>query len=279
MLKFKYIIFTFAFIHLSLFGIIGNNSANEIISMYPSYGGYYDYTGYLYHGAYVETDVPFYDINWYINGVHAGWSDGSNIRTEGYFYPTTSDYPGSPLGKDYEIKAVVGWLADNGDADYRSRSYNVVVYTTPDVDEGIRMNTGAYGKASADAGWNEHTGEATAYGNIYNGTGRDVAYAIRIHYAVGEAQANGALKDDGLFDAPNVPQIIDGRIEDNHPSQSRNLSYSDSFEITFFDEGDRFVVETAVTITAWDPEFKKTDSNTDVWFASESVLWIISDQE
>lgn len=35
MLKFKYNIFTFAFIHLSLLGIIGNNYANEIISMYP----------------------------------------------------------------------------------------------------------------------------------------------------------------------------------------------------------------------------------------------------
>ena len=53
MTKLKSIALTLAII--SLIGIIvGNSYAFEIERMYPSYGGYYDYSGWLYHSACVE---------------------------------------------------------------------------------------------------------------------------------------------------------------------------------------------------------------------------------
>ena len=99
--------------------------------MYPQYNsGYYTYDGSLYHTSYLKTDVAFYDIYWYINGDIIERTDGSNNTTEAYFTPYSTDYPGSPFGIDYEIKAEVWWLDENGNSDSRTSSYNVTIVWT-----------------------------------------------------------------------------------------------------------------------------------------------------
>ena len=107
------------------------SEAIEITQMYPSYGGYEDHTGSLYHTACVETDEPFYGVWWYINDVYVGYSDGGGDSTSAYFSPNTSDYPSSSAGITYTIKAEVGWLEDNGNTHFDSDSYSLCQSTNP----------------------------------------------------------------------------------------------------------------------------------------------------
>ncbi len=274
MLKFKNIIIASA-IFLSLLVIISNSSANEIISMYPQYNsGYYTYDGSLYHTSYLKTDVAFYDIYWYINGDIIERTDGSNNTTEAYFTPYSTDYPGSPFGIDYEIKAEVWWLDENGNSDSRTSSYNVTVYTTPDVDAKQGFHTEAQGNASANAGWNGSTAEATISGSITNNGIHDISYVMNLFYAVGKLQANGNLDENNLFDQPDGIQILHGSINANDESQSVDFpSFSDSFEIVWFDVEDSFSVQASMTIAAWHSGQEQNQNNTDNWFASMNSTW------
>ncbi len=271
-MKFKTTMIAAAITFLFLLSFIGSSHAIEIESMYPSYGWYSDFSGYLYHTAYVETNEPYFMVDWYINDEYKSVSWGANDETEAYFSPNTSDYPGSPLGKTYTIEAVAWSWGDNGNADSATSSYSVSVYSTPDVDEGIGMHTGAYGHASADAGWNGTTGEATSYGSINNGTGKDISFAIVIFYWVIEVDDQGNKLNQ--FDAANP--IKNGTIRKNAPSQSDALPHSGSFQITWFENGDKFEVQTSVTVTAWDPENVDWEiNNVDEWTASDSDSLII----
>ena len=283
-MKFRTTMIAAAITTLCLLCLVSSSEAFQIESMYPSYGDYYDFSGYLYHTAYVKTSEPYYCIDWYINNVYVGYSSGDNVTPHAYFSPNTSDYPGSPLGKTYTIEARAWSLADaDGNHDSDSDSYSVSVYSTSDVDEGVGMNTGAYGHASADAGWNGTTAEATSYGSIYNGTGKDISYRIVIFYWVIEVDNWGRQLNQ--FDAARPQPMKANTIRKNAPSQSASLPHSGSFEITWFEEGDEFRVETQVTVTAWDPkadidwnnENHEFPPEVDLWRASESASWEIPD--
>ena len=112
-------------ITLALLSFGGSSDAIVIEEMKPSYGAYQDHTGYLYHTAYVKTDEPYFMVDWYINGVYKSTSWGANDKTEAYFSPDTSYYPGTHTGTDYVIKAIAwAWVGGEEDTD----NYTVTVY-------------------------------------------------------------------------------------------------------------------------------------------------------
>ena len=62
--------------------------------------------------AYVKTDVPFYSVNWYVNGTFVSSSYGGHEKTEAWFYPNS--LTGSIKGVNYTIKAKVMRIEDDG---------------------------------------------------------------------------------------------------------------------------------------------------------------------
>ncbi len=264
-----------------LFTLVNNSEAIEITSLYPSNGQYYNYAGYLYPSACVETDEPFSDVWWYINDVHVGTSNGdiNNPQTTACFSAGSFYYPGSPFGTSYEVKAVVqSFMDENGNIDQDTDSYTAYVYTTPDVDKRQGFHTGAQGDASANAGWNGSTAEATISGSITNNGIHDISYVMNLFYAVGKLQADGNLDENNLFDQPDGIQILHGSINANDESQSVSFpSFSDSFEVTFFGQGDSFGVQASMSIAAWISGQEQDEDNTDRWFASMSSTWNVEE--
>lgn len=120
--------------------IVFVNSGNadfKIEKMEPSYGGYEDHTGCLYHAARVETDEPYFMVDWYINDVWKSTTWGADDETVAYFFPNTSDYPGTHNGTDYVIKAIAWPWEGEKDTD----NYTVTVYSRFRI---VRL-TDAYG--------------------------------------------------------------------------------------------------------------------------------------
>lgn len=238
---------------ISLFGMIVSNSfAFKIERMYPSYGGYYDYSGWLYHSACVQTDEPYSDVWWYINDEYVGLSSShvDNPKTTAYFH--AGGYPGSPHGKQYEIKAVAqSFMDENGNIEQDTDSYNVYVYSSPVIDEITSGNwTMATMSGEVDVGWNGTTAEAIASGKITNNTPYDIVYGIRIQYLVGMLQrTNDDLAQQ--LDVPDHLPIVFGVIEAYADDNDKEYSYSDSYSLWNGGvEGRRYVVEAEVTITA-----------------------------
>ena len=114
---------------LAFFSFVGNSDAREILDLSPHNGGSYKEYGFGYgasHRSTVKTDDPFYCVWWYIDDVIAGWSDGSNIKTQATI--TFNGFSGSVAGTEYVITAEVGWLDENGDTEIVSESYTITVY-------------------------------------------------------------------------------------------------------------------------------------------------------
>ena len=210
--------------------------------MYPSYGGYEDYTGYLYHTATVETDEPFYGVWWYIDDVYVGYSDGSNTATSASFSPNTADYPGSSDGTTYTIKAEVGWLEDNGDTHFDSDSYSVTVYAPC-------LETAASLTASiTSCSWNGRTASAEATATVEHTGGPDaptVSYTLIFAFEVNRIQKNGDfIADVFTADLQGEQETVD------HGEDRVEREYSDSYDLTGnWLEGENF--EVYARVTAW----------------------------
>ncbi|MXV77217.1 hypothetical protein F4X73_12815 [Candidatus Poribacteria bacterium] len=128
-LKFKITFAVAILAMLAFFSFVGNSDAREILDLGPHNGDSNIVWGFGYgasHRSTVNTDEPFYCVWWYIDDVLAGWSDGSNIKTQASI--TFDGFFGSVAGTEYVIKAEVGWLDDNGDAEIVSESYTITVY-------------------------------------------------------------------------------------------------------------------------------------------------------
>ena len=72
-------------------------------------------------------------------------------------------------------------------------SYTAYVYTTPDVDTRQGFHTQAQGYASANAGWNGSTAEATISGSIRNNGIHNIGYVMNLFYSVAKLQENGDI--------------------------------------------------------------------------------------
>lgn len=121
-------VFLAAFMFVSF--VNSGNADFEIETMEPSYGGYEDRSGWLYHRAYVQTSEPYTYIYWYVNNKFVASTFASdNVTTDAYFTP--SGYPGSHNGTTYTIKAKAWSIPDaNGNVQTNTDSYDVVVYRT-----------------------------------------------------------------------------------------------------------------------------------------------------
>ncbi len=190
---------------LSLFGMVKSSQGFEIEEMYPSYGGYYDYTGNLYHSAYVKTDEPFFVVDWYINEKYIDSSWGDNVTTDAYFSPNNLDYPGSPFGISYTIKARAWPLEDDADGDDSdTESYSVTVYTYPKTETQFGNHTGAELYASIDVGWNGHSAEVTASASVKSYSENQIGYGFNLSYKVVRLTPNGNWAADLWTQPPGL---------------------------------------------------------------------------
>ena len=210
--------------------------------MYPSYGGYEDYTGYLYHTAYVETDSLYLWVYWYIDGVQQSISGGPS--TSAYFSPNASEFPGSYGGTTYTIEAVAYqydpetnlMLSD-------SDSYTVIVYM-PCLEETAAALTASIKSCS----WNGRTASAEAKATVEHTGGKNapnVAYVLTFAFEVNRVRANGNFISN-VFTADL--QGKQGTV--HHGDDQVTGEYSDSFNLTGnWRQGETF--EVYARVTAW----------------------------
>ena len=236
-------VFIFTLAMLSLFSLfLTPSEAIEITQMYPSYGGYEDYTGSLYHTASVETDSPYLFVYWYVDGVQQSISGGPG--TSASFSPNSSDFPGSPDGTTYTIEAVAYqydpetnlMLSD-------SDSYDVTVYAPC-------LETAASLTASiTSCSWNGDTASATAFASVEHSGGADaptVDYILNFGFQVYLLQADGKRAEDVFNPQPEHSQ---GTVRAGNAKVTMN--YSNSYTLgNGWMEGDKFEVYTRVTVWA-----------------------------
>ncbi len=134
-----------------LFGMMSSAQAQiEIIDMYmPSETEDY---GYIRGCAYIETDIPYDTVYWYIgdpddpdNLKYVGETLGDGGATRAWFAPSVSDCPGHVKGRKYRIAAKAWYYnrdTKTSTSDYDSRDFTVYkpIYL---YEPG--PNTGAYG--------------------------------------------------------------------------------------------------------------------------------------
>lgn len=258
----RLIAFTIATI--SLLGImVGNIFAFEIERMYPSYGGYYDYSGWLYHTACVETDEPYSDVSWYINDEYVGLSSShvDNPKTTAYFH--AGGYPGSPLGKQYEIKAVAqSFMDENGNIEQDTDSYNVYVYSSPLQNSKYGSHTMVYMHGSVNVGCNGTTAEAEVKGSIRADAPFEIVYGISIGYKVIRLTPLGFEAD--VLEILKPPKLKAGFIRTESDLHDRSASDSFSDDYTLFNGGDAgqtYQVQARVEITAQYPVGKPDEQD------------------
>lgn len=115
-----------AIFSLFLLSFVGNSEAIEIETLVPYSGSYEEYDYGYYHTAYIRTDEPFYDINWYLDGHYVGRTDGNNIKTEVYF---NFFGLGSIKGKKYTIKATAWSMDADGNTASDTKFYEMTIFT------------------------------------------------------------------------------------------------------------------------------------------------------
>ena len=276
MLNFKTFLIATAMIFLALAGFINSSNALEIVEMYPSYGEYEDYSGYLDHTAYVKTSEPYTAVDWYVTDVQSAeiwrWREsdvGDGVKTEAYFSPNTSDFPGCFQGQIYTITAKA-W--GNTSSDFES--YDVTVYTQsfdPIIDGGIGGNTGVYGSATIwHIGWTGRTAILWMTAGCTNDTDDDVPCWAKLDYQVIEINENGHLVSL-LFRPPFI--LFNFRLD---TGETNGRSKSDEYTLPSGDWaiGKMFRVEgTATAYAGNEPKAKDNDK----WEVSHGVNTTIKD--
>lgn len=227
---------------LSLFFLfLTSSEAFEISQMYPSYGGYEDHTGSLYHTAYVETDTPYLYVYWYIDDVYQSISGGPS--TSASFSPNSSDFPGNHDGITYTIKAVAyQYDAENDVILSDSDSYSVTVYAA------CRETAASLTASVTSCSWNGRTASATSFATVNHTGGENapsVTYVLNFGFEVYRLQADGKRAED-VFKAK--PERSQGTV--NAGDAKITKSYSESYTLgNGWDQDDTFEVYTRAT--AW----------------------------
>lgn len=109
-----------------LFSFMGISEAIEIITMEPMYGSIDSDFG---HAVYLETDSPYYVVEWYVDGEWA-WSSIGGAEGEGPTQATfyTGWISGSVTGTSHTVKAVA-WPQGNADPEFSdSDSYTFYIF-------------------------------------------------------------------------------------------------------------------------------------------------------
>ena len=131
MFKFKSTLIALAITFLMLAGFVDSSDAFEIEKMEPNLWFTYEAYDYGYGGNHMvrlETSLPYYSVDWYVNDVHDSYSSnnfaGGNPGT--LTFGNITGLTGSLAGTTYTIKALAhyAWNTALWDTD----SYEVTVY-------------------------------------------------------------------------------------------------------------------------------------------------------
>ena len=118
-----------------LFGMISSSGAEiEIIDMTTPSETYND--GWFYHHVYVETDIAYDTIYWYIGDAdgddddlqYVGETLGVDGATRAWFYPDVSDCPGHIKGQKYRVAAKAWYYnpeTETSTSDWETRDFTV----------------------------------------------------------------------------------------------------------------------------------------------------------
>ena len=239
---FKTIIIATAILSL-FFLFLTSSEAFEISQMYPSYGGYEDHTGYLYHTAYVETDSPYLFVYWYVDDVYQSVSGGPS--TDAYFSPNPLSFPGSSDGTTYTIEAVAyQYDAENNLMLSDTSSYSVTVYAA------CRKTAASLTASIESCGWNGRTASASAKGTIEHTGGKNapsVNYLFKFTFKVLQLQGNGRVKANVYI----PPVLVSPLATIKHGDAKLTKNYSDTYTLgNGWRINDRFKVETELVVWA-----------------------------
>lgn len=211
---FRFKTFTLAAIYAAfvLFSLTSYGNGFHIVDMYPSYGGYEDDSGYLYNTAYVKTSEPYYGIAWYVNDVLVSNPSGDGQKTEAYFSPNSSDYPGSVTGKKYQIKATA-WSLPDAEGHYQSdtKSYDVMVYSAMSKTEVLttpKKHTDVSGYIALNRHYYSHPDVVMVYSVSANYSGdEDESYFVTTEYknTIWDFWGPGAHKQEPPWDQQQGP--------------------------------------------------------------------------
>ncbi len=127
-LKFKTIAIAIAILSIFLLSFAGNSEALQITTLEPAYGSYdSDYA----HTVYLETDRPYYVVQWYVDGVYAwtsiGGLEGDEDGPTSAFFCT--DYlSGSVTGTPHAVEAIAWDQEDHSNTLSDSDSYTFYIF-------------------------------------------------------------------------------------------------------------------------------------------------------
>lgn len=136
---------------LFFLSVVGQGHALEITNMYPSMGGYEDYSygGVTFHHACVVTDSPYHIVDWYIDGERVGSVLGNGVWTSAYFN-AYDEIPGKIKGTVYKITA----KAYDPEGNMDTSSYEVRMFE-PIVIGGKKQSTWEKSTVTGVKGYNE----------------------------------------------------------------------------------------------------------------------------
>jgi hypothetical protein len=164
MLKFKTILIVAVIFSLFLLSFVSKSDAIEIIKMESSMG--YEIVGPApYINAFVETDEPYYAVDWFVDGVyHISFGDGNKKVASFYaFFPTASI-----RGSWHEVKAIAYTMDPDNPPQSDIESIWIKVYKS--VETYATPNNGVVGIWAAIDRHFYQTGEiiATHRGSTYS---------------------------------------------------------------------------------------------------------------
>ena len=178
---------------------------------------------YIDNGAYIETDIAYDTVYWYIGDPdtpddlqYVGETLGVGGATRAWFYPDASDCPGHIKGEKYRIAARAWYynpFTKTSTSDYETRDFIVYdpVFDSRSYDDG----TYAYGELRRQYfDGSQIAVDYYGYAHKFTKTGWTQVYTIMVHELTGHGhrEVQHPKDEDGI----TTPQ----RIGPNHGSYS-----------------------------------------------------------
>ena len=139
---------------LCLIGFVNSSDADIEIVEIDAYGYAYSDGG-ISLCVYVETNEPYDEINFYLDGQWIGRvSAGNDVKTEAFFYSYVDDAAeGSVKGRTYTIRAEA-WKENDWDPSDDTAYYYLTLYK-PIVESGVKTPTWEKPRVTGAYGWVE----------------------------------------------------------------------------------------------------------------------------
>ena len=143
------------FCSIILLGFINTSNADieiDLVQVFPSLDSYDRFSMLVY----VETNEPYYEVNYYLDETWIGYGyGGNNNRTDDIFWYYVSNFGGSLHGTEHHLKIDVCGEDIDGNFTYDTVTKTVKVYK-PIVESGYGEDTGVYGETELSRHSYEH---------------------------------------------------------------------------------------------------------------------------